>query len=99
MRRRNEGVSAVFHHARSQYLGEGLGGHVQVAYYGVALTPAYQADGLGINPCKEQRHAKGVGSDIGLGEAKLWAGDTDNSADGGDDFVAMNDMLLQIFKD
>ena len=54
----NEGVSDLLHHAHVQALGEGLGGCVQLVEHGVALSPANQADGVGIKMYKENHHGK-----------------------------------------
>ena len=74
---RNEGIGAVFHHERGQALHEGLGGCVQVAEHGVALSPNNQEDGVGVDPHQEERHGifcvEESGADVSLGEASLWA--------------------------
>ena len=65
-------------------MGEGLGSRMKVSEHGVAMTPVKQADGVGVNLCKEKCHgapcAEVAGADVGLGEANLWAGGTDNGA-------------------
>ena len=86
-------MGAVLHHARGQALCEGLVSIVQLVEHGIALPPADQADGVGVNPRQEDHHgascAEGSGASVNIGESDRWAGVTENGANyGGDIFTA-----------